>query len=85
MSRTTEFIVHVNLKVILHVQCVRLKQNGGLMFGHCGDAVRLSREKMWMKRLRTIQPHPGLVPCLFMFPHNPSLVLIPLFSLKLSL
>ena len=57
MSRTTEFIVHVNLKVILHVQCVRLKQNGGLMFGHCGDAVRLSREKMWMKRLQTIQPH----------------------------
>ena len=25
--------------------------------GHRGDAVRLSREKMWMKRLRTIQPH----------------------------
>ena len=32
--------------------------------------------------------HPGgqwLVPCLFMFPHNPSLVLIPLFSFNLSL
>ena len=25
--------------------------------GHHGDAVRLSREKMRMKRLRTIQPH----------------------------
>ena len=25
--------------------------------GHHSNAVRLSREKMWMKRLRTIQPH----------------------------
>ena len=25
--------------------------------GHRSDTVRLSREKMWMKRLRTIQPH----------------------------
>ena len=25
--------------------------------GHRSDTVRLSREKMWMKSLRTIQPH----------------------------
>ena len=37
----------------------------------------------------TMSPqHPGgqwLVPCLFLFPHNPSLVFIPLFSFNLSL